>query len=75
MIKNCPVCNSSVGVREFIYGMPSEEPDLNKYVLGGCCFSEDMPDLRCLRCSTDFYIDNDIFHHRVESNDSEIGPE
>jgi hypothetical protein len=75
MIKNCPVCKSSVGVREFIYGMPSEEPDSDKYVLGGCCFSEDMPDFRCLRCSIDFYLDKDVLRYHVDSTDSEIGLE
>lgn len=36
MKKKCPVCNSPEGVREFIYGMPSEEPDESEHVLGGC---------------------------------------
>ena len=72
MKKKCPVCNSMDGVREFIYGMPSEEPDATKYVLGGCCISDDMPDYKCIKCATDFYKDNDKFHNRFISDGSGI---
>ena len=72
MKKKCPVCNSIDGVREFIYGMPSEEPDATKYVLGGCCISDDMPDYKCIKCATDFYKDNDKFHNRFISDGSGI---
>jgi hypothetical protein len=54
-MKKCPVCNSKEGVREYLYGMPSEEPDPTKFVTGGCCFSDDMPDYKCISCQTDFY--------------------
>ena len=54
-MKKCPVCNSKEGVREYLYGMPSEEPDPTKFVTGGCCFSDDMPDYKCITCQTDFY--------------------
>jgi hypothetical protein len=72
MKKNCPVCHSPKGVREFIYGMPSEEPDPFKYVLGGCLGSDDMPDYRCINCATDFYKDSDKFHNRFISDDSGV---
>ena len=72
MRKKCPVCNSLGGVREFIYGMPSEEPDETKYVLGGCCISDDMPDYRCINCATDFYKATDKFHNRFISDGSGI---
>ena len=72
MKKKCPVCNSLNGVREFIYGMPSEEPDATKYVLGGCCISDDEPDYRCINCATDFYKDSDKFHNRFISDGSGI---
>jgi hypothetical protein len=71
-MKKCPTCNSSDGVREFLYGMPSEEPDPGKYVLGGCCFSEDMPDYRCTKCATDFYKDGDKYHNRFISDGTGI---
>ncbi len=60
------------GVREFVYGMPSEEPDATKYVLGGCCISDDMPDYKCIKCATDFYRDSDKFYNRFISDGSGI---
>jgi len=49
-----------------------EQPDAEKYVLGGCCISEDMPDYRCMKCFTDFYRDSDKFHNRFISDGSGI---
>ena len=72
MKKKCPVCNSLDGVREFIYGMPSEEPDTTQYVLGGCCISDDMPDYKCIYCATDFYKDSDKYHNKFISDGSGI---
>jgi len=71
-MKKCPVCNSFDGVREFIYGMPSEAPDESKYVLGGCTISDDMPDYKCINCATDSYKGNDKFHNRFISDGSGI---
>ncbi len=47
---DCPTCTSSTNVREVLYGMPADEPDSSKYVLGGCCISPDSPDFVCLQC-------------------------
>ena len=52
--------------------MPSEEPDVSRYVLGGCCISDDVPDYRCLNCATDLYRDSDKFHNRFISDGSGI---
>jgi len=68
MTKKCPVCLTTEGVREFIYGLPAEEPDSNKYVLGGCDFSDNMPDYRCVVCATDFYRNSDSFQNNFRSN-------
>ena len=72
MKKKCPICNSRVGVREFIYGMPDREPDPSKYIVGGCSISEDMPDYRCINCATDFYKSRDEYQNRFISNGSGI---
>jgi tRNA(Ile2) C34 agmatinyltransferase TiaS len=72
MKKNCPVCRSPEGVREFFYGMPNEESDSSKYVPGGCIFTEGRPDYRCIKCATDFYEDKDLFHNRFISVGSGI---
>jgi|688.fasta_scaffold465492_2 hypothetical protein len=51
MAKQCPKCNSSEWVRrEYLYGMPSESPDLDQYIIGGCCISKDMPEIKCSKC-------------------------
>lgn len=72
MAKKCPVCNSRKGVREFLYGMPVKEPDYGRYLLGGCCISDDMPDYRCLKCGTDFYKDSSKLISRFQSDGSGI---
>jgi hypothetical protein len=46
----CPNCESSEHVREVLYGMPAEEPDPAKYLVGGCCMEADSPDFKCLSC-------------------------
>lgn len=50
--------------------MPNEEPDSFKYVLGGCTFSENAPNYRCIKCATDFYKATDQFHNRFISDGS-----
>lgn len=52
--------------------MPSEEPDPAKYVIGGCLVSDDMPDYKCIACSTDFYKDSEKYHNRFISDGSGI---
>jgi len=71
-MNECPVCKSTEGVREYLYGMPSEEPDHAKYVIGGCLVSDDMPDYKCITCSTDFYKDSEKNHNRFISDGSGI---
>ena len=50
--------------------MPSEEPDPAEYLIGGCLVSEDMPDYRCITCSTNFYRGSRN-HHPFVSDGSE----
>jgi len=52
VMKKCPVCKSAEGVRRYLYGMPSEEPDPAKFVIGGCLVSDDMPDYKCITFRT-----------------------
>ena len=44
--------------------MPSEEPDPAKYVIGGCLIDDDMPDYKCIKCSTVFYKGSKKSHNR-----------
>ena len=51
-LKNCPSCKGKGTVRMILWGMPAEEPDPNKYVIGGCCLSPTGVDLthECIKC-------------------------
>ena len=71
-MKKCPVCKKTDGTREILYGMPDGEPDETKYVLGGCLISDDMPDYKCINCSTFFYRGNNNFHNRFIDDGSGI---
>ena len=46
----CPKCKSSSGVREIIYGFPSEEPNEEVFAVGGCTVSENDPSKICIEC-------------------------
>ena len=71
-MKKCPICNSTQGVRRYLYGMPDEMPDPEKNVVGVCLVSEYMPDYTCVTCSTDFYKNSDKYHNRFISDGSGI---
>jgi hypothetical protein len=43
----CPQCGE-VGLQKIMYGMPSEDFDFEKYIVGGCMPSE--ADLGCRSC-------------------------
>lgn len=46
----CPKCNEIGKVKEILYGMPSEDYNQEKYVLGGCCLSDGDPEIQCTNC-------------------------
>ena len=47
---NCPKCKTASGVREILYGMPSEEPDPDVFIVGGCLVERNQPTHRCITC-------------------------
>ena len=53
-MKKCPKCSSSKGVIRIVYGMPGfdlqQEELEGKIMLGGCCVTDDDPDLHCKEC-------------------------
>ncbi len=56
-MKKCPACKSKTGLRKFSYGMPMPPLfpngpliDESKYVLGGCCVSDNDPTIKCIEC-------------------------
>jgi len=46
----CLNCGTAENVREILYGMLAQEPDPNKYLIGGCCMEANSPDFKCLGC-------------------------
>ena len=45
----CPTCNSPE-VKEIAYGFPSADFDFDRYVVGGCCITDNDPDFKCMKC-------------------------
>ena len=64
MTKKCPTCQQSDEVHVNHWGMPVGEPDPMKYFVGGCIVWADMPDKKCLRCSTEFYETKKAWRNR-----------
>lgn len=53
----CPICKSN-DIKTFLYGMPAEDCDFSKYIIGGCRAPIDPPTWFCCSCSTEFYRKN-----------------
>ena len=71
-MKKCPICKFTIGVRRYLYGMPSEESDPAEFVSGGCLVAADMPDYLCISCSTEFYKNSTKYHSRFISDGSGV---
>lgn len=52
--RKCPSCGAGP-IAEILYGMPTEEImrtlDETKFVLGGCCITDDDPTWQCTVCA------------------------
>ncbi len=48
--EKCPACGNEDSIREIIWGMPEGEPDPSKYLIGGCCVSDNDPTHECIEC-------------------------
>jgi hypothetical protein len=46
----CPGCGLTGGIKEIIYGMPTEDFEYEKYISGGCCIEPDNPTHGCVGC-------------------------
>jgi len=60
MKKTCPQCQSKVGLRRIKYGLLNGPVDESKFVLGGCCISENDPSIRCIECNWEGEFKNNI---------------
>jgi len=66
----CPSCSEPGHVKEILYGMPSEDYDQEKYVLGGCCVDPEGtdPEISCTNCEWTGQLE-DVRFTRRKSND------
>ena len=46
----CPACNSADGIRKIVYGLPDGPLDEEKFVIGGCCITDEDPTRKCIHC-------------------------
>ena len=47
---SCPGCGALGSVREIVYGMPGSDFDFDKYIVGGCCVTDNDPEYGCKEC-------------------------
>ena len=59
MVKKCPTCGESNGLRKAIYGMPRFPVDENIFYIAGCTVSG--PKVICLLCNWGLDEIGDLF--------------
>ena len=47
---SCPSCGGIGGLKKIVYGMPNSDSDFERYIVGGCCVTDDDPEIRCVKC-------------------------
>ena len=52
----CPGCGASESVREILYGMPGSDFEFDKYIVGGCCVTDNDPDIGCKECGWEGFL-------------------
>jgi hypothetical protein len=50
----CPKCESQEKVRKILWGMPSEDVDLDEYFIGGCLMDSNPAKYICIACDYEF---------------------
>ncbi len=49
--RNCPSCGAEGSILEIAYGLPSNEFDFEKYIVGGCVVSDFDSNIGCRECA------------------------
>ena len=47
---SCPSCREKGGIKNIVFGMPNSDFDFEKYIVGGCCVTDDDPEIGCVKC-------------------------
>jgi len=43
-------CGASGSILEIVYGMPGSDFEFDKNIVGGCCVTDNDPDIGCKEC-------------------------
>ena len=47
---SCPSCGGIGSLKKIVYGMPNSDFDFERYIVGGCCVTDDDPEIGCVNC-------------------------
>ncbi len=47
---SCPSCGGIGSLKKIVYGMPNSDFDFERYIVGGCCVTDDDPEIGCVKC-------------------------
>lgn len=47
---SCPSCGVKGGLKRILNGMPDSDFDFEKYIVGGCCVTDNDPEIGCVKC-------------------------
>ena len=47
---SCPSCGVVGSLKRIVVGEPSKDFDYDRYISGGCCVTEDDPEIGCTQC-------------------------
>jgi len=47
---SCPQCKTVGKLKKIVFGMPGEDFDFEKYIVGGCVITGDDPEIGCAEC-------------------------
>ena len=66
----CPKCGEPGHIKEILYGLPTEDYDQEKYVLGGCCVDTEGrdPEISCTNCDWSGQLEDVRFTRRKNEN-------
>jgi len=47
---SCPSCREKGGIKKIVFGMPGADFDFKNHIVGGCCVTDDDPEIGCSKC-------------------------
>ena len=62
---SCPKCHKKGALKRILWGMPSADVDLDRYIIGGCCLPENPHEIGCVQCDWTGWRGSLISHQRI----------